>query len=66
MPKDSYTSEQQKDIEERVEQAHAFLKDLNLQPGVIVQPVNLGDDVFGFKPIPYLQDNKYIKSPIQV
>lgn len=59
-----FTPEQRKDIEERVEKAKVFLKELQLQPAVIMQPVNLGDDVFGMKPIPYLQDVKFI-SPIQ-
>lgn len=59
-----YTIEQRKNIEERVEKAKNLLIDLQLQPAVIVQPVNIGDDVFALKPMPYLQDLRYT-SPIQ-
>ncbi len=54
-----YSPEQQKDIEERVEKAKTLLKDLQLQPGTLMTPVNMGDDVFALKPISYLQDTKY-------
>lgn len=64
MNPNDYTPEQIKDIEERVEKAKVFLKELQLQPAVIMQPVNIADDVFAMKPIPYLQDQKYT-SPIQ-
>lgn len=59
MHPEQYSVEQQKDIEKRVEKAKNMLKELGLQPAVIMQPVNVGDDVFGIKPIPFLQDIKY-------
>lgn len=67
MNPETYSPEQRKDIEERVEKAKQMLTELNLQPAVIMQMQNNGDDVFGIKPISYLQDNKYknVVSPIQ-
>lgn len=66
MNKNDYSSEQQKDIEERVEKAKLVLKELRLRPAVVMQPVNIGNDVFGLKPIPYLADEKFtdIISPL--
>lgn len=62
-----YSEDQKKDINERVEKAKQFLLENNLQPGVVMQAINLRDDVFGMKPIPYLQDTFYknVLSPIQ-
>lgn len=67
MNPDEYTDEQKKDINERVAKAKETLAELDLQPGVVVQAINLGDDVFGMKPIPFLQDTRYsgVLSPIQ-
>ena len=61
-----YSPEQRKDIEERVAKAKEVLKELELQPGVVMQMVNTGDDVFAVKPISYLQDMKYhnVLSPL--
>lgn len=59
------TPEQKKDIEERVNKAQAFLKELNLYPSAIVQKINMGDDVFADKILCYLADNKYIKTEIK-
>lgn len=59
-----YSPEQKIDIEKRVALAKTYLESLNLQPAVIIQPVNMGDDVFGFKPIAFLQDTKYT-APLQ-
>lgn len=59
MNQNDYSPEQRKDIEERVEKAKTLLQELYLQPGVIVQMVNQGNDVFGIKPMAYLQDMKY-------
>jgi len=66
MDKDSYTPAQREDIEKRVAQANQFLKGLSLRPAVIMQPVNVGNDVFGLKPICYLADEKYtnVVSPL--
>ena len=59
-----YTPEEEKDIIERVEKANELLKELYLQPSASVGKKNLGDDTFVDQVIPYLQDIKYIKSPI--
>lgn len=66
MSPQNYTPEQQKDIEERVEKAKTALKELDLQPGCLVSPVNIGEDVFALRPVAYLQDTKYANkvSPI--
>lgn len=58
------TEDQRKDIEDRVAQATKALADLNLTPKASVQAKNTGDDVFAFKVIVYLEDNKFL-SPIQ-
>jgi len=57
------TEVQRKDIEGRVAQATKALADLNLTPKASVQATNIGDDVFGFKVVVYLEDNKFL-SPI--
>lgn len=54
-----YTPEQIADIKEREEKALKALTDLQLNPSAIVQKVNIGQDVFADKVIPYLQDLKY-------
>ena len=59
-----FTDEQKKDIEERVEKAKIALRDLRLQPGCFVTPINMGDDTFALKTIAYLQDTRYT-SPVQ-
>lgn len=64
MDPNTYTPEQRKDIEERVEKAKVLLAELQLQPGCLMTPVNVGDDAFALKAIAYLQDIKYT-SPIQ-
>lgn len=63
-----YTEEQKKEIKEREAKALAFLKELQLTPACQVIKVNIGDDTFADKFIPYLQDTKYpptkdVKSP---
>jgi hypothetical protein len=66
MDKNYYSAEQIFDIEERVETAKATLKELQLRPAVMMQPVNIGDDIFALKPITYLADEKYtdVVSPL--
>lgn len=64
MNPNDYSEEQKTDIEARVASARKSLDELKLQPAVMMQPVNIGDDVFALKPIPYLQDTKYT-SPIK-
>lgn len=67
MNPEQYTDEQKADISERVEKARNLLKELSLQPACMPQMQNTGDDVFGIKLIPYLQDVRYSpkKSPLQ-
>lgn len=54
-----YTPEQIKDVQEREAKALAYLKDLELTPSAILSMSNNGNDVFGVKVQPYLQDTKY-------
>lgn len=54
-----YTPEQEKDIREREAKAIEHLKELQLSPAAILQKVNVGNDMFVDKVIPYLQDFKY-------
>ena len=67
MNSQDYSTEQKKDITERVDKAHKMLEELNLRPGTVMTPVNVGDDAFALKAISYLQDTKYqnVISPIQ-
>jgi len=67
MSPEQYSPEQRKDIEERVEKAKTALAELNLQPATLMSYENLGNDVFGLKPLSFLQDTKYqnVISPIQ-
>lgn len=56
------TPEQILDVEQRVDKALAYLKELNLTPAAQLFPVKLDVedmDVFGTRVIPYLQDIKY-------
>jgi len=54
-----YTEEQVKDIEEREEKGLKALTDLQLTPAAIMQKVNIGNDTFVDKVLPYLMDTKY-------
>lgn len=54
-----YTQEQKDEIMERVKIALEKLKELQLTPAAQVYKVNIGDDTFADKFIPYLQDTKY-------
>lgn len=58
-----YSPAQKEDIEKRVAQAKTFLEGIGLKPSAGVYATNLGEDNFGLKVIPYLQDVKYT-SPI--
>lgn len=66
MNPNAYSEEERKDIEDRVAKAKDLLKELSLQPGIAMQMVNTGNDVFGIQPIAYLQDMLYtpVKSPL--
>lgn len=61
--KQPYTTEQIADIREREAKGLAALKELGLTPGCGAQMVNLGDDTFGIKLIPYLQDTRHTPQP---
>lgn len=65
MDKKDYTPEEIKDIQERVEKAQKMLQELHLSVMAQVVSVNMGDDIFALKVMPYLQDNKFIKEPIK-
>lgn len=65
----NYSDEEVKDITEREKKGLELLKQLQLTPAAIIQKVNMGNDVFADKLIPFLQDFKYNKdsvvSPVQ-
>lgn len=58
-----YTSDQVTDIKAREKEALEHLKRLELNPTVAMSLVNIGNDTFAIKPIPYLADTRYT-SPI--
>lgn len=62
MDKEAYTPEQQKDIEDRVVKAANFIKENDLTLAAQVYKINVGNDVFADKVIPFLQDVKYSKN----
>ena len=53
------TKEQISDIQEREKKGLEALKELGLTPAAQVQKVNMGNDTFADKVIPYLQDTKF-------
>lgn len=55
----NYTEEQIADIKDREAKAIEALKELQLNPSAQVVSVNLGNDTFGMKVIPYLADTKF-------
>jgi hypothetical protein len=65
--KTDYTEEQIKDISDREKKCLDFLKENQLNIAISMQFHNIGNDVFGIRPIPFLQDMKYkpVVSPIQ-
>jgi hypothetical protein len=58
-----YSPEQIADIKEREQKALETLKELQLTPAVMMQAVNIGNDTFAMKPIPYLADFKFTPTP---
>lgn len=64
-----FSEAQIEDIKAREAKALDVLKELQLTPSAMPQLVNLGDDVFGIKIHPFLNDTKYsqpsVVSPIQ-
>lgn len=68
MPNNSvYTAEQIAEVEEREKKALIYLKENFLTPAASIQKVNIGNDVFANRLIPFLKDFKYEPklSPIQ-
>lgn len=67
MPPETYTEEQKKEILERLARASASLKELEFELACQPTMENTGNNVFGIKLTPYLQDTKYSskESPIQ-
>jgi hypothetical protein len=57
----SLTKEQIEDIQKREKDALEYLKKNQLNPSAQVSFEPLGNDVFGIKVTPFLQDNKHIK-----
>lgn len=62
----NYTPDQIEDITQREQQGLDALKALGLTPAAIMQKVNMGNDVFADKVLPYLQDTKYTNQSINV
>jgi len=61
-----YTEAQIADIKDREKKALDFLKAMNLTPAIQMYAVNVGNDTFAMKPVPYLQDLKYANpSPLK-
>ena len=63
MQPQEYSSEQIADVKVRVEKAIVFIKELELQLAAQMLPKNIGDNVFGLKLTPFLQDTKFIPKP---
>jgi hypothetical protein len=63
MQPQQYSDEQIADVKIRVEKAIVFLKELELQLAAQMLPQNMGDNVFGLRLIPFLQDTKFIPKP---
>lgn len=67
-----YTNEQIADIQGREAKAIAFLKEIEMTISAQVVSVNVGDNTFAQKVIPYISDLKFsvnegdVKSPIEV
>lgn len=61
----NYTEEEIKDVKNREAQALKVLGELFLTPAISMQAVNIGNDTFAMKPIPYLSDTKYGQSSIK-
>ena len=58
-----YTEEQIADIKEREAKCLAFLKENQMNPSAALFPQNMGNDVFGIRLVPFLQDLKYNLEP---
>lgn len=58
-----YSEQEIQDIKEREQKCLEFLKENQITPSCAPMLVNMGDDTFGIKLIPFLKDFKYNKSP---
>lgn len=61
----TYSEAEIKDIKEREARALKVLGELFLTPAICMQAVNIGNDTFAMKPMPYLQDTLYSKSSVK-
>lgn len=59
MGNNNLSDEQIKDIKDRELKALESLKELQLTPAAQMIKVNVGDDIFADRVVPYLQDIKY-------
>lgn len=59
-----YSEDEVKDITERDKKCLDFLKENQMTPAASMQKVNIGNDVFADKLIPFLSDFKYNKNPM--
>lgn len=55
----NYSKEQIEDVKIREGKALETLKELQLTPAAQITKVNVGNDVFADRVIPFLQDTKY-------
>lgn len=65
MKPEDYTPEQVKDVEERVAKAKVLLKELELVPSAQLSMENNGENLFGIRCVPYLQDVKFSPRPVE-
>lgn len=62
-----YTDAQIAEITVREKKALDILRGMDLTPSAVMQKVNLGNDIFADKVVPYLQDLRYAeKSQLSV
>ena len=61
-----FTAKEVKDIEERELKCLEFLKENQMCPSVKMIAVNVGNDCFAMKAIPFLNDLKYQETSEQV
>jgi len=58
---ETYTKEQEEEIKVRYAQVVEQIKKFEFTLSAQVIPTNIGNDVFGFKVVPFLADTKYSK-----
>lgn len=57
-----YTKIEIEDIKERELKCLEFLKENQMTPSATMQASNIGDDTFGIKVTPFLNDTKYTEN----